>query len=303
MESTLLNAVEPIVKSRLETNANLGLLGDKRFLLNDKKRIRNVRHRESLLDFMGDPVGSDESISDLVWKFRELCDQYDGWPVFYQVDKEHLSVYLEQVLTPLKIGEEAYVPIQDFSIEGQHKSLRTNRNKLAKSGLSFEIVDQANVLNIMPRLRSISDAWLIGKACCRKRLLARFLFGRVFETLSLCRIKSGETIIAFANLWQGAGKSELSIDLMRYDSSGPNGLMDFCSRTFAVGKAEGYQWFNMGMAPLSGIENRPLAPLWNKALEFAYRHGDHFYSFEGLRQYKQKFDPVWRPKYLACPGA
>ena len=35
---------------------------------------------------------------------------------------------------------------------------------------------------------------------------------------------------------------------------------------------------------------------------FAYRHGDHFYSFEGLRQYKQKFDPVWQPKYLASPG-
>ncbi len=116
-------------------------------------------------------------------------------------------------------------------------------------------------------------------------------------------VKSGETIIAFANLWQGAGKSELSIDLMRYDSSGPNGLMDFLFTELCLwGKAEGYQWFNMGMAPLSGIENRPLAPLWNKALEFAYRHGDHFYSFEVSGSTSRSVDPVWRPKYLACPG-
>ena len=90
---------------------------------------------------------------------------------------------------------------------------------------------------------------------------------------------------------------------MRYDSNGPHGLMDFLFTELLMwGKAEGYQWFNMGMAPLSGIENRPLAPLWNKTIGFAYRHGDHFYSFRGLRQYKQKFDLVWQPKYLASPG-
>jgi phosphatidylglycerol lysyltransferase len=68
------------------------------------------------------------------------------------------------------------------------------------------------------------------------------------------------------------------------------------------GKQQGYQWFNLGMAPLSGIENRPLAPLWNRAVNLAFHYGDHFYSFEGLRAYKEKFDPVWSPKYLASPG-
>jgi len=27
-----------------------------------------------------------------------------------------------------------------------------------------------------------------------------------------------------------------------------------------------------------------------------------FYSIEGLRAYKEKFDPIWRSKYLASPG-
>ncbi|MGB3315858.1 MAG: phosphatidylglycerol lysyltransferase domain-containing protein, partial [Albidovulum sp.] len=31
-------------------------------------------------------------------------------------------------------------------------------------------------------------------------------------------------------------------------------------------------------------------------------HGEHFYHFEGLRAFKQKFDPVWTPHYLASPG-
>ena len=35
---------------------------------------------------------------------------------------------------------------------------------------------------------------------------------------------------------------------------------------------------------------------------FIFRHGEHFYNFEGLRRYKAKFHPTWEPKYLVAPG-
>jgi phosphatidylglycerol lysyltransferase len=35
---------------------------------------------------------------------------------------------------------------------------------------------------------------------------------------------------------------------------------------------------------------------------FLARHGEPFYNFQGLRRYKDKFDPVWEPRYLASPG-
>jgi len=79
--------------------------------------------------------------------------------------------------------------------------------------------------------------------------------------------------------------------------------MDYLfANVLLYGKAEGYHSFNLGMAPLSGIEDRPLAPLWSKAGSFLYRHGEHFYNFQGLRQYKEKFHPVWESRYLAYPG-
>jgi phosphatidylglycerol lysyltransferase len=68
------------------------------------------------------------------------------------------------------------------------------------------------------------------------------------------------------------------------------------------GKEQGYHRFNLGMAPLSGLQNRALAPLWSKAGSLLYRHGEHFYNFRGLRKYKEKFDPKWEPRYLASPG-
>jgi phosphatidylglycerol lysyltransferase len=34
-----------------------------------------------------------------------------------------------------------------------------------------------------------------------------------------------------------------------------------------------------------------------------FRHGEHFYNFQALRAYKEKFDPIWRPRCMATrPG-
>jgi phosphatidylglycerol lysyltransferase len=56
------------------------------------------------------------------------------------------------------------------------------------------------------------------------------------------------------------------------------------------------------MAPLSGFEHSPVAPLWNRLASFLYTHGEAVYNFQGLRAFKDKFDPVWAPRYLAYPG-
>ena len=109
--------------------------------------------------------------------------------------------------------------------------------------------------------------------------------------------------VAFANLWYGAEKVEMSLDLMRFDASAPEGTMEFLFVELMLrGAGLGYQWFNLGMAPLSGIESQRLAPLWSQAASFAFRHGEQFYNFKGLRQYKEKFHPEWKPKYIAYPG-
>jgi phosphatidylglycerol lysyltransferase len=68
------------------------------------------------------------------------------------------------------------------------------------------------------------------------------------------------------------------------------------------GKQRSYATFNLGMAPLAGLRVGPLAPMWNRLAAVVYRHGEHFYNFQGLQQYKEKFHPEWSPRYLVCPG-
>ena len=68
-------------------------------------------------------------------------------------------------------------------------------------------------------------------------------------------------------------------------------------------KAQDYREFSLDMAPHSGLEARNGASLWMQAGDRIVRHGGQFYNFEGLRRFTEKFDPDWRPSYLAGSGA
>ena len=65
---------------------------------------------------------------------------------------------------------------------------------------------------------------------------------------------------------------------------------------------QNYRWFSFGVAPLSGMRDNALAPLWNRVGAFLYRHGEDLYNFQGLRRYKEKFQPDWQPRFMASPG-
>lgn len=44
------------------------------------------------------------------------------------------------------------------------------------------------------------------------------------------------------------------------------------------------------------------APLWQRVGALVYGHGERFYNFRGVRNFKEKFDPVWTPRYIVSPG-
>ena len=300
-----LERARSIAAASEDTYAYLSLLGDKRFLFNDRGNafiMYRVRRRSWVA--LGDPVGPEAERGDLAWQFREISDRHAGWAVFYEVGRRSLDLYVDLGLTLMKIGEEARVPLQGFSLEGGgRKSLRASVNRLEKEGCTLEVVGAAEVPALLPQMRAISSAWLSAKQAREKS----FSLGRFDESylrqFPAAIVRRDDEIVGFANLWPGANREELSVDLMRYHPEAPGGVMEFLLvRLMMWGSEQGYRWFNLGMAPLSGLEGRSLAPRWSRLGAFVFRHGEHFYNFQGLRQYKQKFHPVWEPKFLAAPG-
>jgi phosphatidylglycerol lysyltransferase len=118
----------------------------------------------------------------------------------------------------------------------------------------------------------------------------------------LAVVKKDGEIYAFCNLWALNNKRQVSIDLMRYLPGTPNGIMEYLNISLALwAKEQGFTYFCLGMAPLSGLENHALAPLWHKIGNSIFRNAGDFYNFEGVYFYKDKFNPTWKPVYLAAP--
>jgi phosphatidylglycerol lysyltransferase len=287
------------------TISNLALLGDKQLLFseNGDACIMYGIQGQSWIS-MGDPIGPQKEWKNLILNFRTLSDRHDGWSVFYEVDRDQVHCYLDQGFTLLKLGEEARVPLETFNLDGaSRKVFRHTINKLEKDGYPFEILPAEKVPELLPELKLVSDDWLRHKSTREKGFSLGY-----FDEAYLCNFPVGivrkeNRILAFVNVWTGAGKEEVSVDLMRYVEDAPNGVMDYIFLKMMLwGKAEGYRWFNLGMAPFSGFEKNRFAPPWAKVGSFLFRYGEHFYNFQGLRQYKEKYDPVWESRYLATPG-
>ena len=288
------------------TLANAALTGDKRLLFSpddDGFIMYQVAGRSWIA--LGDPVGDPGRGEELAWRFRELADRYGGWTVFYQVSSEWLPLYIELGLTPIKIGEEARVPLQDFDLEGSARAdLRQAHRRALRDGATVEVVAQgsAEAESLLPALRRISDSWLQEKATAEKGFSVGSFDEAYLRHFPLAVVRREGEPVAFANLWT-ATLDELSIDLMRFGPDAPRSAMDFLFVELMLwGRQRGYRWFGLGMAPLSGLEQHPLAPSWNRVGGFIYRHGEHFYNFDGLRHYKAKFAPTWESRYLASPG-
>jgi len=253
---------------------------------------------------LGDPVGSPEQLAPLIRLFLERCDDFGGTAVFYEISREHLHHYADVGLAFVKLGEEARVDLNAFTLEGSHaRNYRQVIRRLEKDGATFRILPPEQVAGVIDQLRTVSEDWLKVRAGAEKGFSLGFFKPDYLLRFPVAVIERDGRIVAFATLWPGPQHVELSVDLMRFDHGAPRDVMEaLFVHVMIWGKEQGYRWFSLGMAPLSGFETSPVAPLWNRLAAFLYEHGEGVYNFQGLRAYKEKFNPVWQPRYLAYPG-
>lgn len=294
-----------IVRRQPNSDAGVALMGDKYLTFSESGNsfIMFGRRGRSWISLF-DPVGPQSEWSDLVWRFLEQAREQGGRASFYQVRPQTLPVYLDAGLRVYKLGEYAYVPLQDFSLKGKARSdLRAALNRGEREGMTLEVLPPGVDTETLAALRAISDAWLAGHATAEKGFSLGAFSERYIQRSPIALVRAGERPVAFATLMTTDLTAEASIDLMRHVPDVPNGTMDFLfARLLLDLQAKGYQRFGLGMAPLSGMAEHPLAPRWHRLGRLLFSHGENFYNFQGLRAFKEKFVPEWEARYLAAPG-
>jgi phosphatidylglycerol lysyltransferase len=304
-EADIEKAHSIIVQSKSAMD-NLVLLGDKSLLFSEsgKSFIMYGRHGRSMVALWG-PIGLEEEWMDLIRKFLALADNHDCRPAFVSIKTEHIYYYLDLGLSLVKIGESAIVPLDTFSLEGSSRSsFRKVMRRIEREGASFEVISCKEVPLLLKELKIISDAWLAKKNTKEKKFFLGLFNEDYLKYFPVGIVRNQEKIVAFANILTCTGKEELTVDLIRYlPDEAPRDVMAYLFMNLMLwGKREGYKAFNLGMAPLSGLDYYPPGLLWNRIGSFVFHRAEYLYNFQGVRAYKNKFDPIWQPRYLAFPG-
>ena len=253
---------------------------------------------------LGDPIGPEEDRREAIASFHEFCDRNDWQPAFYQTLPADLELYESLGFKTLKIGEEAVVDLQTFTLQGKAgKHLRPAVHKFNKLGYSVRFYKPPIADELLQELRAISNDWLEQMEGSEKKFSLGWFDEDYLQSCEIAVVHNSQgNPIAFANVIPEYQLNEITIDLMRHLANVEGGTIDFLFISlFERFKALGYDSFNLGLAALSGVGEIFSSSRLERGMHYLYDHLNQFYNFQGLRAYKDKFNPHWESRYLVYP--
>ena len=300
---------ETFLKNFNNTNLNASLA-----FLDDKLLYYYIENEKDLVAFqfaledgkvivMGDPIGPKEYFPKAINEFIKEAESKNLIPLFYEIGQELTLLLHELGYEFMKFGETAKVNLTEFGLVGKSgRKFRAVINRGENSGYSFKIMSPPFSKEFMDELENISNDWLSGR---EEKGFSLGFFDRDYLSLApvACVLDKSGKVQAFANFLVCNTKTESSIDLMRYDPlTERNGIMDYLFvQIFLYLKENDVVYFDLGMAPLSNVGQNDHSFVEEKLAFLVYTFATRFYSFGGLRKYKEKFSPSWEARYLSYP--
>jgi len=251
-----------------------------------------------------DPIGPAEQAVEAWAEFSRFADQ-QGWPVaVLGGDAAWLPIYRRSGMRALYVGDEAIVPVDDFSLSGGHKKgLRQAVNRIAKYGYTMSFHDPCHLDPAMAEaLRDLADQGRRGHA---ERGFSMTL-GRLFDPddtgllLAVASDRDGRPV-ALCQFVPAPSIGGYSLDLMRREEGGhPNGLVDFVLvSTIEHLRASGMAGLGLNFATMRALvaDDTP-SPAGHRLVRWALRKLSRSMQIESLWRFCAKYDPEWVSRYL-----
>ncbi len=283
----------------------LAFLGDKRLFWYQKEGEDRVAFQFAIRNnkclVMGQPAGNQADVEEAIAYFIDEADRLDYDLIFYSIGQK-MTLYLHEFgFEFMKVGENALVDLEKFTLKGnKYKPFRNALNRVEKDGFSFEVLVSPHGPELLAEVKAVSDIWLDGRS--EKGFSLGYFDQAYLQEAALAVVRNQEgKLVAFANVMPNYQENIASIDMMRYDKEAiPNGVMDYLFISlFVYFRDQGIGYFDLGMAPLSGVGQVEESFIQERLAYLVYHFGSHFYSFEGLYRYKEKFTPLWDQRYIS----
>jgi len=270
------------------------------FFSESKKAFVAYRISGNFAVVLENPVAEDANeMKNCISEFDRYCYESGMKSIYYRIPEESLDIYKQLRKKNLFLGQEGVVDLTTFKLEGgAKKPMRNAINKVIDRGFKATIHEAPVKDGILQKIKSVSDEWLNDME--RTEIIfsqGMFDWAELKQQTIITVESPEEKIVAFLNVIPDFAKDEATYDLIRKTKDAPNGVMDFILvELFKYLRTQQITFVNLGFAPMSGLDDPHTFP--EKSMKFAYEKIRSFSHYKGLREYKEKFDPVWHNKYL-----
>ncbi|HEY0607830.1 MAG TPA: phosphatidylglycerol lysyltransferase domain-containing protein [Herpetosiphonaceae bacterium] len=259
----------------------------------------------------GDPIVAPENLAALLHEFDEQC-ALSGWELCcYEVQAEQLATYAELGFHTLKIGEDAWIDLKQFSLKGKPiADIRHAVSKIEREGVSFRVLGQDRQDGFSPADEQLwTQMQSLAGSQSRADFELQFSIGQLPATpdpearYSVALGSDGATVIACCSWLPIYAAGGWALDVMLRTPDAPNGAMEYLiAQSLLAFQQAGAAWASLGVAPLADadVEQDDERSLLQRGVRFLYEHPrvNEFYRYKSLFFFKRKFVPAWRGVYL-----
>ncbi|MEY8307823.1 phosphatidylglycerol lysyltransferase domain-containing protein [Enterococcus faecium] len=294
------NARELLEKFGGNNLSHLIYLTDNKFFYDPELEIGAIfQENKHNIFILGDPIGNLEHLFKFLNRLLIVANKKGKYLIFYQTSSKFLNCYNELNFNIFKLGEEGLVDLKNWSLIGKSKrGFRATWNQAEKFEYDFEMIESPIESDIYKELEEISNEWLEGRKEMTFSVERYDKFYLNCSSIGIIREKNTNKIIGFISIMPTYTDYTISIDLIRWKENKNVAMMDLLYlKILQWSQEQNFYYFNLGMAPLSSTYEN--TSTWKNILfSSVYSNSKYFYSFKGLRRYKEKFKPTWEGKYL-----
>jgi phosphatidylglycerol lysyltransferase len=249
----------------------------------------------------GDPIGPESELAGALQEFKAFCSQQDWTIVFWQVRNDLVNLYHTFGMHLLKIGEDAVINTQTFTLKGgAMANVRSSAKRAEKEGLKV-VFYHGHVQDVeqLVQMERISQRWVAQKGGSEMGFsMGQFNSIGDPEQVTALAIDNHNLVHAFVTFIPIYGRKGWGLDLMRRAERCAPGTMELLlSRSIEFLKSCGAEMVSLGLAPMSNANNEDASLLDNSIDVLTHRFGN-LKDSQSLFNFKKKFQPTWESRYL-----
>ncbi|MFC4376566.1 bifunctional lysylphosphatidylglycerol synthetase/lysine--tRNA ligase LysX [Nocardia halotolerans] len=252
----------------------------------------------------GDPIGPKQAWPQAIRAWLELADRFGWAPAVMGASELGATAYRRAGLSALRLGDEAILDTRAFSLAGpEMKPVRHAANRLRKHGIEVRVRRAGDIpATEFDEVIARADAWRDTET---ERGFSMAL-GRLGDPLDgdclLVEAVDHDDRVHGMLSFVPWGRTGVSLELMRRDPHGPNGVMELMISQLALNADQyGITRISLNFAVFRSVFEEggrigagPVLRAWRGVLLFFSR----WWQLEALYRSNVKYHPRWVPRFF-----